>query len=103
MSSRPKEPRLLPPLRACVQHSHSAIGDELLQRGQVELTLHSLGLCQCAHVQGDDVLGQHLGVTGNTGSAYRPSQAWAPRQRRAGGAPSNGEEGAPLSVGAVSC
>lgn len=44
-----------------MQDSRSAVGNELLQLGQVDLTLHGLGLGQCTHMQSDDVFGQHLG------------------------------------------
>lgn len=62
--------------------SRTAVGDELLQLGQVNLALHGLGLCQCAHMQCDDVFGQHLGGRGDPGSAHRPSRARS--QHRAG-------------------
>lgn len=57
---------------ASPQDSRAAVGDELLQLGQVDLAVHSLGLSQRAHVQSDDVLGQHL--------AGRQRGPWVSRQ-----------------------
>lgn len=71
MRSRPREQGSLPPRepgspspQASTQDSRSAVGDELLQLGQVHLPLHRLGLRQRTHVQSDDVFGQHLGQRG---------------------------------------
>lgn len=67
--------------RACVQDSRSAVGNELLQLGQVHLTLHSLGLGQRTHVQSDDVFGQHLGgAEGTLGQPMGPPEPASPHQ-----------------------
>ena len=63
-----------------MQDSRAAVGDKLLQLGQVNLTVRGLGLGQRTHVQSDDVFGQHLAGRGDPGSAGRPSQARVPTQ-----------------------
>lgn len=74
-----------PPPGACVQDSRAAVGDELLQLGQVNLALHGLGLRQCTHMQRDDVFSQQLGGRGDPGSAHRPSRARSQHRAGAGG------------------
>lgn len=96
---------VLSSLGARIQYSRSAVGDELLQLVQVDLALHGLCLCQCAHVQSDDMFGQHLGGEGDTGSACRSSQAWVPVHRSSKQAGqswqgySEQKGGGPLSLG----
>lgn len=71
-----------PTARPLGQHSRPAVGDELLQLGQVDLPLHGLRLRERTHVQRDDVFGQHLGARGLLGQLL--PQGSNPELRQAG-------------------